>query len=666
MCGIAGIVGEASRDSGLLSRMAVAIAHRGPDDQGTWIDVDAGVGLANRRLAIIDLSPHGHQPMHSANGRYVLTFNGEIYNHLDLRSELEAKGWAPEDGWRGHSDTETLVEAIVVFGLVPAIERCVGMFAFALWDRQERKLHLVRDRFGEKPLYYGWAGAEFVFGSELKAIRLHPRFNGEIDRRALGLFAARTNVPAPLSIYRGIYKLEPGCVLELNVAAPPPPLTEAPPIGYRGEGLTVSRYWSYRDVLRAGLDSPIADEAEALQQLEQVLARAVRAQSIADVPVGAFLSGGIDSSTVVALYQKYSSQPVRTFTIGFEEEAFNEADYARAVARHFGTEHHERIVTPLEAREVIPMLPQMYDEPFADSSQIPTYLVSRFAREQVTVALSGDGGDELFGGYKRYFTTGRLWSKLKLLPAPVRSAAGASLGRLPPSAWDRIGRMAAGGRLPPHFGMKVRKSLLTVAGARNLDELFLTFLDEWSGDAPPVLGGYGGADLCPFDLDLGPGAPDALRMMYCDALNFLPDDILCKVDRASMAVSLEAHVPYLDHRVAELAARIPIEMKIRGGTGKRILRKLLYREAPSELFERPKTGFGIPVGQWIKGPLREWAEDLLDPGPMRAEGWFDPDPVARRWREHLTGKRDSTQALWAVLMFQAWLREQRVEAAAAA
>ena len=664
MCGIAGIVGEAARDSGLLDRMAGAIAHRGPDDQGTWIDVEAGVGLANRRLAVIDLSPHGHQPMHSADGRYVITFNGEIYNHTDLRSELEARGAAPEGNWRGHSDTEVLVEAIAALGLAPAVERCVGMFAFALWDREERKLSLVRDRFGEKPLYYGWAGPDFVFASELKAIRLHPRFSAEIDRRALSLFASRTYVPAPLSIYRGIFKLEPGCILDLDVAATTKPLTEAPAIGFRGDGLSVSRYWSYRDVLRQGLDDPIADEAEALERLEQALARAVQSQSLADVPVGAFLSGGIDSSTIVALYQKYSPRPVRTFTIGFQEEAFNEANYARAVAGHFGTEHHERIVTPAEAREVIPRLPRMYDEPFADSSQIPTYLVSRFAREQVTVALSGDGGDELFGGYKRYFATGRLWSKLKLLPAPVRAAAGASLGRLPPAVWDRIGAIASAGRLPPAFGMKVRKALLTVAGARNLDELFLALLDEWPGETPPVLGG-GAQGLCPFDLDLGSDAPDALRMMYCDATSFIPDDLLTKVDRASMAVSLEVHAPYLDHRVAELVARMPIEMKIRGGTGKRILRQLLYRKAHAALFERPKTGFGIPVGQWIKGPLRDWAEDLLDPARMHSEGWLDPGPIASRWREHLSGRRDSTQALWAVLMFQAWLREQRTEGAAA-
>ena len=643
--------------------MGDALAHRGPDDEGIWTDPDAGIGFANRRLAIIDLSPAGHQPILSSNGRLVLTFNGEIYNHKDLRSELERCGGVSEGGWRGHSDTEVLVEGISLWGLEAALERCVGQFAFALWDRKERRLSLVRDRFGEKPLYYGWAGGDFVFGSELKALRIHPSLAPTIDRRALRLFAARTYIPAPLSIYRDIYKLQPGCILQLTSDAEA--LSDAPSPGHSSRGLTLTRYWSYRDVLRAGLESPMDDEKEALDELERVLARAVESQSLADVPVGAFLSGGIDSSTVVALYQKYSAQPVRTFTIGFAEQAFNEAEHARTVAKHFGTEHHERVVTASEARDVIPKLPQIYDEPFADSSQIPTYLVSRFAREHVTVALSGDGGDELFGGYNRYVGTARLWSRLKGLPAPLRTAAAASGGLVPPAAWDRLGKAVSGKELPPYFGVKVRKSLRTVAAARGLDDLFTSFIDEW-GDGSPVLGSPADEELCALDLDLGAGAPDAIRMMYCDATSYLPDDILCKVDRASMASGLEAHAPYLDHRVAALAARVPLEMKIQGNHGKVILRKLLFREAPAELFERPKSGFAIPVGEWIKDPLRDWAEDLLDSAAMRSEGWLDTAAVHRRWSEHLSGKQDSTAALWAVLMFQAWSREQRVEAAAAA
>jgi asparagine synthase (glutamine-hydrolysing) len=665
MCGIAGVIGEAAADGALLARMAGRLSDRGPDDQGTWCDAEAGVGFAHRRLSIVDLSAAGHQPMVSHGGGLVLTYNGEIYNHGEIRAELDSIGATPEGGWRGYSDTETLLEAIARWGLKPALDRCVGMFAFALWDRATRRVSLVRDRFGEKPLYYGWAGRDFVFGSELKAIRYHPRFDPSIDREALGLFASRSYVPAPLSIYRGIFKLEPGCILELSGEAARRPLREPPAVGSQGGGRSLVRYWSYRDVLLAGMDDPLTDEREAVERLEAALARSVRGQAVADVPVGAFLSGGIDSSSVVALYQKYCPAPVRTFTIGFNEDAFNEADHARAVARHLGTEHHEQIVTPLEAQEVIPKLPEIYDEPFADSSQIPTYLVSRFAREQVKVSLSGDGGDELFGGYTRYFGAARLWSKIKLLPQPLRKAAAAAAGSISPGAWDRLRQLSGRRDLPPYFGAKVHKWLNTAARADRLDDIFGAFLDQWGG-ASPVVGAEHDSGRCAFDFDAGESAPDALRMMYCDAVSYLPDDILCKVDRASMAVSLEARVPFLDQRVAALAARMPVTMKIRGGTGKHVLREMLYREAPRQLFDRPKAGFGIPVGEWIKGPLRGWTEELLDPGRLRAEGWFDADAILQRWNEHLSDTRDSTAALWPVLMFQAWIHDQDSVSAAAA
>jgi asparagine synthase (glutamine-hydrolysing) len=653
MCGIAGLFSPKLADPGLVRRMIGPIAHRGPDDQGVWTDQEAGIGLGHRRLSIVDLSPLGHQPMESNGGRWVLSYNGEIYNHAALRSELQAA--RPGTAWRGHSDTETLVECISAWGLEATLRKSVGMFAIALWDRKSRELHLARDRFGEKPLYYGWAGRDFVFASELKSIREHPRFDARIDRSALRVFAARTYIPAPLSIYERVFKLEPGCILSVTVAGACSPSLEPAVEGSGRDGLKLTRYWSYRDVMAAGYAEPIEDEDEALDRLEQALAEAIGGQSVADVPVGAFLSGGIDSSTVVALYQKYSSNPVRTFSIGFEEAGFNEAEYAKAVAKHLGTVHNERYVTVKETRDVIPLLPAMYDEPFADSSQIPTHLVSRFAREQVTVALSGDGGDELFAGYNRHFAAPALWQRLGRLPRPVRAMIGSPLSRLPSSLWSSAGGLLPG-RRQPHFGSKVKKALRVAGAARSFDDVYTSFLDEWSFEPSPVRGA-GGAGV-PFDMDFAPGAPDTLRMMYCDAVSYLPDDILCKVDRAAMAVSLETRVPFLDHRVAELAARIPMWMKVRGGKGKHILRELLYREAPRALFERPKAGFGIPVGEWIKGPLRPWAEDLLDRYRMAGEGWFKADIIQRRWEDHLAGRRDSTPALWAVLMFQAWQRQE--------
>jgi asparagine synthase (glutamine-hydrolysing) len=660
MCGIAGIFGERARDARVVRAMSGSLAHRGPDDEGVWIDPDAGIALGHRRLSIVDLSPAGHEPMHSADGRFVLTFNGEIYNFEELRRALEEQGALPEGGWRGHSDTEVFLQAISRWGVEEALQKSAGMFAFALWDRRDRLLALVRDRFGEKPLYYGWAGTDFVFGSELKALRSHPGFDNPIDRNALALFAARTHVPAPLSIYRRIFKLRPGCILRIDADGAANSLDRPPVEDAAGGGIRLTRYWSYRHVVLGGLAEPISDEVEVLEQLEEALTVSIRGQSFADVPVGAFLSGGIDSSTVVALYQKHASIPVRTFSIGFENAAFNEAKHAKAVAGHLGTVHHEHYVTAREAREVIPLLPSMYDEPFADSSQIPTHLVSRFARQQVTVALTGDGGDELFGGYNRHVHAPRLWRQMQRLPSSVRALAGSPLSRVPSQFWDRVSELTGGPR-QPHFGSKVQKTLGVAATASSFEDIHRSIVEEWGPS--PVLGAGGTA--IPFDLNVE-GAPEAVRMMYCDAVSYLPDDILCKVDRASMAVALETRVPFLDHRVAEAASRIPLSMKIREGRGKAILRKLLGRYVPSELIDRPKSGFAVPVGEWIKGPLRGWAEDLLDQSAMRSGGWFDADVIAARWHEHLSGRRDSTAALWAILMFQAWLRKQNAVSAVAA
>ena len=663
MCGIAGILSLQPPEPALLRRMADAIEHRGPDDEGVWLHRESGIGLGHRRLSIVDLSPSGHQPMLSPDGRLVLIYNGEIYNHRALRAEIEAAGRVPEGGWRGHSDTEVLLAAIAAWGLEPALSKAVGMFALALWDASNRTLTLARDRFGEKPLYYGWAGKSFLFGSELKALRLHPDFDNPVSRRALGLFASRAYVPAPFSIFERVYKLPPGCMLTVTREACAAPRNEPLEEDQDGQGLRLRRYWSYRDVVQRGLANPITDEREALEQLERALVGAIKDQSVADVPVGAFLSGGVDSSTIVALYQRHSSIPVRTFTIGFDEEGYDEAEHARAVAEHLETIHDECRVTVREAMDAIPLLPSMYDEPFADSSQIPTFLVSRFARRQVTVALTGDGGDELFGGYVRHFAAPGMWRRAQQIPAPLRSAAGATLGRIPSSFWNAAGRVLPG-PIPPHFGAKVQKAVQVMGAARSFDDVYRSFLDEWSSDGrSPVRGGDG---MLPFDLDVGRSAPEALRVMYSDATSYLPDDILCKVDRASMAVSLETRVPFLDHRVAELAARIPLGLKLRDGKGKHVIRELLYRHVPRELIERPKAGFAVPVAEWIKGPLRGWAEDLLDSRGMAEDGWFDPDIVHRRWKDHLSGRRSSPQALWAILMFQSWLRQEKSAVAAAA
>lgn len=628
------------------------LEHRGPDDRGEWLSEDRRVALLHRRLSIVDLSPLGHQPMAAVSGRYVLAYNGEIYDHLAIRAELEAAGAAP--AWRGHSDTETLLAAIDAWGVLRALKRATGMFAIALWDRHNATLTLARDRFGEKPLYYGWAGGLFAFASEISAIRALPGFDNLVDRQALSSLLSRTYIPCPQSIYRGIFKLPPASILTITPGGVATPRTEPFSIG-RYDGATLEPYWSYRDVVCDGLANPYADEDEAVEAVEAALAAAVAGQSIADVPVGAFLSGGFDSSTVVALYQAAAKGTIRTFSIGFEEAGFDEAVHARAVARHFGTEHHEMYVGAADALAVIPRLPMMYGEPFADSSAIPTHLVSAFAKQNVTVALSGDGGDELFGGYNRYLHAPRLWSSLAPLPVALRRlAAGAGAG-VPDDVWNALGAIAARKRLPPFFGGKVRKALRTASMARGLDDVFASLLDEWHLTATPVLGADG-QRRPPLDLDIR-GAPDAVRMMYADATSYMPDDILTKVDRASMAVSLETRVPFLDHHVAAAAARVPVGSRIVGRSTKHVVRQILYRHAPRAMFERPKAGFALPVGQWLRGPLRDWAEDLLDPSRMRQEGYLDVAPIARRWQRHLAGTAEDTPALWAVLMFQAWLRE---------
>lgn len=652
MCGIAGILGPSAGEPGLLQQMSDPLRHRGPDASGCWVDAEAGIGLAHRRLSILDLSPHGAQPMHSACGRFVISFNGEIYNHAELRRELDSIGASPEGGWRGHSDTEVLLASIANCGLRGALDRAVGMFAVALWDRKRRLLSLVRDRFGEKPLYYGWLGKDLVFASELKALRTLPRFDGAIDHQAVAALASRTYIPAPLTIYQGVHKLLPGCILEIEAGAEP--RSNAPAAGPAERGVRLSPYWSYPEVVAAGLRDRFENRHDAERAVEQALRKAIAGQAVADVPVGAFLSGGYDSSTVVALYQQVSSSPVRTFSIGFAEQGFDEAPHAKAVAAHLGTEHHELYVTPDEARDVLPLLPTMYDEPFADSSQIPTYLVSRFARQQVTVALTGDGGDELFGGYNRHVIGPALWKRLSPIPAPLRRLA-APLGNVPPSWLEWLVRSGPRGT----GAARIAKGLKVATTATGPAGIYRSFVDEWAFEPSPVLSESKPDDSFPAVA----GATAAESMMLADAVSYLPDDILCKVDRASMAVSLETRVPFLDHRLAAIAARVPVEFKIAGGRGKQIVRDILARYVPPSLTERPKAGFGVPVGGWLRGPLKPWADYMLSDENLRRSGFFDVAAVRRRYDVHQQGHRDSSAALWAVLMFESWLEAQRSSAA---
>jgi len=647
MCGITGFWDisrrlNADRLQELSRQMSNTLLHRGPDDGGVWADEEVGISLGHRRLAIVDLSPEGHQPMLSAEGRYVIVFNGEIYNFLELQRELKQLGHQ----FRGHSDTEVMLASFRQWGLDQAIQRFNGMFAFALWDRQERVLHLGRDRFGEKPLYYGWVGDTLLFASELKALKAHPAFRAEINRDALTLYVRYCYVPAPYSIYEGIYKLSPGTVLSWNGShdrpAPVP-------------------YWSAREVAERGAAAPfIGTESEAAKQLEELLQDAVGLRMMADVPLGAFLSGGIDSSTIVALMQAQSRQPVRTFTIGFNENNYNEAQHAKAVAQHLGTDHSELYVTPEDALAVIPKLPTLYDEPFADVSQIPTFLVSQLAKQQVTVSLSGDAGDELFGGYTRYLLGQKIWQMIGWIPLPLRKLVASRLTNSSPQLWNQSA--AALHAFLPNLPIKSlaqnqlqsRSDLLV---ASNAEALYTRLVSHWKDPGAIVIHGSE-----PLTILNDPHAWANLsdfthRMMYMDTMTYLPDDILVKVDRASMGASLESRVPFLDHRLMEFAWQLPLSMKIRQGQGKWLLRQVLYKYVPRSLVERPKTGFDMPINSWLRGPLRDWAESLLDEHRLKEEGFFDPAPIRQKWAQHLEGTGNFEHYLWDILMFQSWLEE---------
>lgn len=649
MCGIAGYFTKENviDPSVILNGMGLPILHRGPDSSGEWFCSEFGVGLSHRRLAIVDLSVAGHQPMHSKSNRYVISFNGEIYNHLDIRQELGELGKAPE--WQGHSDTETLLAGFDAWGIRETVVRCVGMFAFAVWDTAEKVLTLGRDRLGEKPLYYGWQGEHFLFGSELKALKAHPAFLGNINRDAIALLLRHNCIPAPFSIYNGINKLMPGCLVSISVTSMSPVIEE---------------YWSAKSIVETGISNQYKGNIDtAVNDLEVILKKAISDQMMADVPLGAFLSGGVDSSTIVALMQAQSNRPIKTFSIGYYDEKYNEAHFAKAIAEHLGTEHTELYLKPEDALEVIPSLARLYDEPFADASQIPTYLVSKMARQYVTVSLSGDAGDELFCGYNRYIMIGKTWKLLSKLPLWFRKLVAGGIKILSPNTWTKLFSFVAKvlpskySKVSVPFGDRLYKGA-NVLVSKNVSDAYQRIVSLISNPEDFVLGAN--EPLTVFrDSSLQPkNTVDVETMMAVDLVSYLPNDILTKVDRAAMGVSLETRVPFLDHRVVEFAWSLPLSYKFRDGIGKWALRQVLYKHIPKALMERPKMGFAIPIDEWLRGPLKSWAESLLDERRLLKEGFLHSKTVRAIWLEHLSGKKNWHHQLWSILMFQAWLEEQ--------
>ncbi len=637
----------------LVRRMAARLRHRGPDDEGAWVDAAAGIALGHRRLAVVDLSEQGHQPMVSHSGRYVLAYNGEIYNHALLRAELDASGLPVP--WRGLSDTETALATIERWGLEVALPRLKGMFAFALWDRQTHRLHLARDCFGEKPLYYAQVGGTFLFASELKAFALYPEWNGEIDRGALRAYMRYNYVPTPFTIYAAARKLPAASLLTVALD----PVRNTLSVG------EVRHYWSALQTALAARQRPLQDRAEAREELRELFSRVVAARLMADVPLGAFLSGGIDSSLVVALMAQQTGQPVRTFTIGYDDPVYDESTHAAEVAHSLGTVHRCDRVTPAEAREAIMHMPAIYDEPFADSSQIPTYLVSSTARKAVTVALTGDGGDELFGGYDRYFVGQRAFPVIRSVPRWVRRPMAAALRTLSPGSWQALlqgVRRVGGARwFADVSGERLHRLALQLRAASEV-EMYEIMMARPEDATVPLYGFeerqavHGGARGWPRSL------ATAESMMLFDTLNILADDFLVKVDRASMSVGLETRAPFLDPELFEFAWRMPLGWRMNANTGKLLLREVLNEFVPSAIVERPKQGFGIPVGAWVKGPLRDWAEALLDERRLRQEGFLAPAPIRRKWAEHLAGTHDRQNEIWCAIVFQEWLADARAHA----
>jgi asparagine synthase (glutamine-hydrolysing) len=646
MCGIFGLITRGKPYSDVWKSSLSALAHRGPDDQGVWYDPDASIILAHSRLSILDLSPAGHQPMISDSGNYVIVYNGEIYNHLSLRAELEKSNRAPQ--WRGHSDTETLLASFDVWGIETSVSKCIGMFAFAVWNKKARLLTLCRDRLGEKPLYYGWQGDTFIFGSDLAALKANPEFRSEIDRNALALYMRYSYIPAPYSIYKDVYKIVPGTLMTVSLES---------------QNLRSNTYWDLREVITDGLAQPFGGSpSEGVKVLEGLLNDAISQQMIADVPLGAFLSGGIDSSTVVALMQAQSPRPIRTFTIGFHDMAYNEAEYAKGVAQHLGTDHTDLYVTPQQALEVIPMLPVLYSEPFADSSQIPTFLVSQLAHQSVKVSLSGDAGDELFCGYRTYTIAENLWKKLSLIPHRFRSVLSGIISSNPFRADNQfmnlILKLIPQGIGIAHINDKLDKIVDLMPG-RTADEMYRLLISQWAKPSQLVIDAIEPSTVFT-DETRRPQADCFIhQMMALDLLTYLPDNNLCKIDRAAMGVSLETRLPLLDHRVVQFAWRLPLKYKFHKCVSKWPLRQILYKYVPRKLIDRRKMGFSVPISSWLRGSLREWAEDLLNETRLRQEGYLNAEPVRKKWEEHLSQKRNWQRQLWNVLIFQAWLAKQK-------
>tara|TARA_Y100000748_G_scaffold13216_2_gene10735 strand:- start:6714 stop:8729 length:2016 start_codon:yes stop_codon:yes gene_type:complete len=670
MCGLAGFYinqsysSESSKE--LIQNMINTLDHRGPDDSGIWVDPNNVISLGHKRLSILDISSAGHQPMSLERGKFVLTYNGEIYNHLELRANIEKDCKSIQ--WNGTSDTETLLAAFETWGIKKTLPQLRGMFAIAVYDKSKKKLSLIRDRFGEKPLYYGWVKSAdkniFSFGSELKAFSCVPEFNNNISKIALKEFFQYMYVPCPFSIYENIYKLEPGCILEIDEQAPNNPSTT--PLHSSSdktvifESMALERWYDLKNIVESQTEL-FENESEATEIIESELKTVINLQSISDVPLGAFLSGGVDSSTIVSLMQKENSQPIKTFTIGFEDPNFDESKFALEVANHIGTDHSELTVTADDALAIIPNLPDFYDEPFADSSQIPTYFVCKSAKQDVTVSLSGDAGDELFGGYNRHITAPLLWNKVNWLPFYARRVLGSSISIIPSSMWDNANNFVKFFLDSPFtlLGDKVHKTATRLKNVESVDDLYFSLIAEPDVDLL-VKDSIENSTLFIDDHlpKINMDDPSS-RMMYRDMLSYLTDDILCKVDRAAMSVSLETRVPFLDHKIVELAWKTPIDMKIKGSTGKSILRNILYKHVPKNLIERPKAGFSIPLADWLRGPLRDWAEALIEPSRIDSEGYLHSDYVQKIWNEHLKLKRNWTNRLWSILIFQSWLEKSK-------